>query len=48
MDTNKKKRPLTVKPRYTLAQTMAKFSSEAACKEYLRQMWPALSSLMAW
>jgi transposase-like protein len=38
---DKKKQPPTVKPRYTLAQTMAKFSTEDECKTYIRDLrWP--------
>jgi transposase-like protein len=40
----KKQKPpkkLTVQPRYTLAQTMAKFSTEDECKAYIRDLrWP--------
>src|SRR5580658_5852952 len=38
---DKKKKPPqtpTVKPRYTLAQTMAKFSTEDQCKAYIRDL----------
>src|SRR5271168_5180060 len=42
MDKRKKPpKPLTVQPRYTLAQTMAKFSTEEECKAYIRDLrWP--------
>jgi transposase-like protein len=42
MDKQKKPpKPLPVQPRYTLAQTMAKFSSEDECKAYIRDLrWP--------
>ncbi|MDO8432285.1 MAG: IS1595 family transposase [Candidatus Binatus sp.] len=39
---NQPPKPLTVKPRYTLAQTMSHFSTEDACKAYLRDLrWPS-------
>ena len=34
-------KPLTVQPRYTLAQTMQMFATEDACKTYIRDLrWP--------